>query len=120
MTKKLIWRLKEQPTSESLRELVSAGLLSKDEAREVLFSTNEEIERDAKSLEAEIKFLRELVDKLAKNQTASVVETIRYIEKPYQSYPWHNQYINWCNGHNSGLNSSGMNCTSNFATIVTF
>ena len=108
MTKKMIWRLKEQPSTESLRELVKDGLLTKDEAREILFSSREEDERDVESLQSEIKFLRDLVEKLSKSQTKTV-EIIREIEKPYYSRPWYRPYEFWCS-------SGGGLYATNFST----
>jgi hypothetical protein len=96
MTTKIIWRLKELPTSEMLRNLVKDGLLSKEEAREILFSSQEQNERDVESFKQEIKFLRELVDKMANNQ--KVVEIIREIERPYHVYPWYTPYQYYCGG----------------------
>jgi hypothetical protein len=93
MTKKIMWRLKEVPTSESLRELVKDGILNKDEAREILFSQEEQTDRTKESLEQEIKFLRELIDKLSTRQ--KVVEIIREVEKPYRIYPWYSPYATW-------------------------
>lgn len=108
MTNKIVWRLKEQPSSESLRELVKDGILTKEEAREILFSSETEENRDKKSLESEIKFLRELVDKLSSGRT-QILETIREVESPWRKYPWYNPYITWC-----------QNTASNFSDIKTF
>ena len=83
MTKKLVWRLSQKPTVLELTELLKGGIITKEEAKEVLFNQEDEVDRDKKSLESEIKFLRELVEKLSKNQTSTIIETIRYIEKPY-------------------------------------
>ena len=126
MTKKIIWRLKEQPTSEILRELVKDNILTKDEAREILFNLQEESERDNESFKQEIKFLRELVEKLSERQ--KVVTTIREIEVPiYRQYPWWKPYEIWCGGttwtYNASNDSSGMmgSITSqNFSDIKTF
>ena len=63
---KLNWRLSKLPTPDEVRELVKDKVITQDEAREILFSQETEEERDKNSLESEIKFLRELVDKLAK------------------------------------------------------
>jgi len=92
MTKKIIWRLKEQPTSKMLQELVSSGILNKNEAREILFNETEESERSIESLKQEIKFLRELIEKLANNQR--VVEVIKEIRHTYD-YPWCRPYYTW-------------------------
>lgn len=91
----LKWRLKEQPTTESLLVLVKDGLLSKDEAREILFSSQTEEDRDKKSLESEIKFLRELVQTLSSGSTTRLIEVMREVEKPWRQYPWYNPYLTW-------------------------
>lgn len=107
---KLVWRLKEQPTSENLRELVKDGILSKDEAREILFSSETEEDRDKESLKSEIKFLRELIEKLATHQ--KVVEVIRGVENPYwRRWDWYNPYIVWCDGASSGNLTIGTDST---------
>jgi hypothetical protein len=124
-TTKLIWRLKEIPTSENLREFVKDGILSKDEAREILF-TNEEIsDRDTESLKSEIKFLRELVEKLSQGRN-QIVDTIRIIEKPYKIYPWYGYYTTWSN--DSGkfytgtdlVDNGSFTSSSSFSSIRTF
>jgi len=128
MTKKLVWRLREQPTTKMLQELVSTAILTKDEAREILFSSETEEDRDKKSLQSEIKFLRELVEKLSKR--SEIVTTIREIEVPYRRYDWYNPYNNWCGGtvdytvghddttlvHDTGIGWSN----TTFANINTF
>lgn len=99
---KILWRLKEQPTSENLRELVKDGILSKDEAREILFSSETEETRDRKDLESEIKFLRELVEKLSQGQTTRIIETIREVERPWRRYGWYQPYYVWCTNTTGG------------------
>lgn len=96
MTKKIIWRLKETPTSEHLRELVKDGILSKDEAREILFSEVEPSERSVESLKEEIKFLRDLVMKLSHSNNTTIIETIREVQKPYIRWEWWHPYQYWC------------------------
>jgi polyhydroxyalkanoate synthesis regulator phasin len=123
MTKKIVWRLKEQPTAEMLRDLVASGILNKEEAREILFNLQEETERDNESLKQEIKFLRELVEKLASIQ--KVVEIIREIEKPYCPKPWYNPYKYWCANDNILLCTNGNDTADNtsftsFSSIKTF
>jgi len=123
MTKKLIWRLKEQPTSESLQGLVSTGLLTKDEAREILFNLQEEGERDIKSLEEEIKFLRDIIDKLSRNNYSGTITIIKEIEKPYSQRPWYGPYNSWSNSDLTTLCSntdSINNMPLSFNSIQTF
>lgn len=106
MTKKIIWRLANRPTPDEIIALQSSGLLTKEEAREILFNEQEDTARDAKSLESEIKFLRELVERLSKNKS-NIIETIRYIEKPYYGQRWYAPYATWCSSGTSGNYSNG-------------
>jgi len=138
MTKKLIWRLKEQPSTESLRGLVKDGLLTKEEAHEILFSVEEESRAGSgvetlqvENLKAEIKFLRELVEKLSNGSHSPVVTIIKEIEvqvPTYKRYPWYVPYVTWCANDsgqylNSGSSSSyplGLTGGGNFTNIKTF
>ena len=69
MTKKeeneLVWRLKELPSAEGVSRLVEQGIITADQAREILFSkpaqnTNEE----NRALKEQVQFLQGLVDRL--------------------------------------------------------
>ena len=117
MTKKIKWRLGDLPTPDELRGLVGDGLLTKEEAREILFSEEENTKRDEKSLEAEIKFLRELVERLSKNQQ-TVITTIREIERPYVRYPWYQPYQVWCSTSNVTNSASSINLLSSGSTAI--
>ena len=129
MTKheRVIWRLREQPSSESLRQLVKDNILTKDEAREILFSIETEDNRDKKSLESEVKFLRELVEKLS-NSKNQITTIIKEVEKPYYKWDWYRPYVVWC--QNSDMVSTGTlttdssnaitYTTDNFSNIKTF
>lgn len=128
MTKKLNWRLSKLPTPDEVRELVKDKIITQEEAREILFSSEEIEERDKKSLESEIKFLRELVDKLSKSRS-EIITTIREVEVPYRKYPWYNPYIIWCGGTSSGSytsenvdvnGSQTIDQNYNFSNIKTF
>jgi hypothetical protein len=95
--KKIIWRLSTRPTTEEVVKLLSCGVITKEESREILFTSVEEEERDKKSLESEIKFLRDLVEKLSKGSHDRIIETIREIRVPYYNQPWYQPYHVWCN-----------------------
>lgn len=95
MKTKLNWRLGKLPTSEEVRALVNDKLITNEEAREILFNTETDEERDKKSLESEIKFLRELVEKLSTNKNR-VVEVIRQYQPYYVHNPWYQPYTTWC------------------------
>lgn len=104
MTKKIVWRLANRPTPQEIVDLVSSGILAKEEAREILFTKEEDDisskkdSRDTESLESEIKFLRDLVQKLSSGSNTKIVEVIREVYKPYQQYYWYKPYEAWCSG----------------------
>lgn len=98
MTKKLVWRLGKLPSVEELLELVKDKIITQEEAKEVLFSQENKIERDTKSLEEEVKFLRALVSQLSQNDRTTIIETIRAVEPPWVRRPWYSFYNNWCTG----------------------
>jgi hypothetical protein len=50
MTTKLVWRLGKLPSPDEVRELVKDKIITQEEAREILFSQEDEIARDEKSL----------------------------------------------------------------------
>lgn len=90
--KKMAWRLKKLPTGDEIARLVEQKVITTQEARDILFSSKDE--RDTESLKSEIKFLRELVDKLSTRQT--IVETIREVPR-YRDFGWYRPYEVWCN-----------------------
>ena len=128
MTKKLIWRLSSLPSVVELRELVKDKIITQEEAREILFSSENQEDRDKKSLESEIKFLRELVETLSQNK-GQIVKVIREIETPWRDYPWYKPYVTWYNTDSSIItnttDSSGSYTLStasahDFSNIKTF
>jgi len=128
MKKKIIWRLKEQPTVESLQKLVENKILTKEEAREILFSSeniNEKDDRDIESLKSEVKFLRELVQKLA--ERSKIVSVMQEVTIPYRNDVWCQPYNTWCGTINdSGYYTTNSNTmisstsSDNFNSIATF
>ena len=98
MTKKekLKWRLSKLPTSDEVIRLLNEKLITKEEAKEILFTTESVEDRDKDSLQSEIKFLRELVEKLSEGKSDRIIETIRYVEKPYYRYGWYDPYKFYC------------------------
>lgn len=119
MTKKLKWRLGKLPTSDEVLELVKASLITKDEARNILFSQESEETIKDDALKAEIKFLRELIDKLASR--SEIITQIKYIEKQYQPWYWHQPYMVWCQAYNNlGTQTAlvGGSSLTNYSTNV--
>lgn len=111
MTKKLNWRLSKLPTPDEVRELVKDKIITQDEAREILFKTEDQQDRDKESLQSEVKFLRELVDKLANHSSYKIVEVIKEVYRPYQTWPWYGTYITWSSGVQNLDSSSGRGLT---------
>lgn len=120
MTKKITWRLGALPTPKELRGLVTDKLITKEEAREILFREEtipvEKDERDAKSYQSEITFLREIIQKLS-SSNKQTVEVFTLLHGGYRNYPWYQPYGYWANsaGITSGA-SSGAAVGSSFAT----
>lgn len=92
---KLIWRLTKLPTADELLKLVEAKIITNEEAKEVLFSEETQEDVEAKDLKAEIKFLKELVEQLSKNNQPKIIEVIREVHKPWRNYDWFQPYYNW-------------------------
>jgi len=125
MTKKLVWRFSEKPSTQSLRELVLSGILTKEEAKDILFNEVEESERTIESYQQEIKFLREIIDKLS-NRT-QIVEVIKEVYKPYLQWTWTQPYYSFttiptitCSGGGDTTFFTGTDTTTNFSNIQTF
>ena len=114
MTKKetLKWRLSKLPSSDEVISLVKDQIITKEEAKEILFSKESEEDRDKKSLESEIKFLRELIAKLSENRN-QIIEKIKYVEKPYYNYDWYKPYVYYCN------TGGGVNAVNHLSTSGT-
>jgi hypothetical protein len=117
-TTKLNWRLKTLPSVEELRDLVKDGVVTKEEAREILFSVEpvEEVDK-RKALEEEVLFLRSLVEKLSARIATRIVEVIRDVERRWQPYPFFKPYEVWCASNSSG-GSLTTNATYSNASVV--
>ncbi len=113
MTTKTKWRLKELPEPSEVALLLKEGIITKEEAREILISQETDDDRDKKSLQDEIKFLRDLVNSLSTRST--IVEQIRYIEKPYIRYDWWQPYQVYCS---TGANTTNAVYTASGSTTV--
>lgn len=93
MTKKLVWRLSDKPTSGDLREMVDAEILSKEEAHEILVRDSEQPDEDQMTaLKKEIEVLRELVLNLSRRDVGGSVTIIREHDKVWPRQPWYEPY----------------------------
>lgn len=105
MTTQLKWRLGKLPTPEEVTILLNQKIITKEEAREILFNEVDESKRDEESLKEEIKFLKELVSKLSSRY--QIVENIRYISPTYSNYPWYGPYMTYCASGANTLTTTG-------------
>lgn len=115
MTKKnLTWKLKEMPTGGELAELVDTGVISKEEAREIMFGSPENDKEKIEALEKLVDFLQDLVKEMSKNKSDPVyipyVKTLEYRPTPYWDKYWMNTEKVLCE---SGLNVSTTTTTKN-------
>lgn len=107
MTTQLKWRLSKLPSVDELLKLVSDKIITQEEAKEVLFNKETEVDRDIESYKAEIKFLRDLVDNLSKNNRQTLLTEIRYVERqPYHNSDWFKPYTVLCNAMSSGFSGN--------------
>ena len=119
MTKNLTWRLSKLPTVEELQQLVKDKIITKEEAKDVLFKDKEK--EDVTKLEAlkeEIKFLKELVQKLADNDRAIIIKQIKIVKTPYYLDPWYRPYQQWVNGSGSTCSTSSGSGTATLGVVT--
>lgn len=103
MTTQLKWRLSKLPTVDELLKLVSDKIITQEEAKEILFNKETESERDIESYKQEIKFLKEVIEKLgSRNQ---IVEVVREYVPHYINTPFIQPYGIWCGS--SGITAGG-------------
>lgn len=92
----LIWRLKERPSAEGVSTLVAQGVISTDEARELLFSKKEEKDtsEENRALKEQIKFLQGLVETLTRQRSTTTYVPYAYTVKTPSRY-WDDIGV-WC------------------------
>ena len=124
MTKELIWRLGKLPTPQEVSTLINDKVITKDEARDILFRTEEVEEEKPEDLKAQVKFLKEVIEKLSNKDYTRVKEIIVEYKPSYSGVYWYGPYNGWattCQGA-SGLVITGGNSTttgvSTYATVT--
>jgi len=108
---KLKWNFKELPSGGDVAKLVEQGIITKQEAREMVVRENKEIKVETNELDeikTQLAALTDLVNELAKKQPTinywPIIERYRYVETwPVRPY-W---YASMCsNANNRGLTST--------------
>lgn len=122
MTTKIKWRLGKLPTPDEVMLLQKQSILTKEEAREILFSLENDEDRDNKSLQDEIVFLRTLVKSLADSKTiATHIYTLPNEYKPWHIQPWYPQYTAFCAATDSSqaqaFGKSTLTCTPGTSAV---
>lgn len=117
MTKKtsLNWRLTDLPTVGEVTDLVNSEVITKDEARDILFSEKDKTSVDNEQIKAykeQIEFLQGLVNKLSQNNVNRFIGYTYTFTTP-KSY-WLNTWqdsVRLCNtnGSSSIMSSTGNN-----------
>lgn len=79
----LVWRLPSKLTLDDIQKMIELKIISPEEAKELTFNSSDDNEK-VKALEEQVKFLKELVDKLS-TQSPQVIW--RYVETYRPSYP---------------------------------
>lgn len=87
MKKNLTWKLNDLPTAGHLADLVKSEVISKDEAREIMFGNTENDKDKIEALEKLVEFLQGLVKDLTKNkQTFVPYERTIYVDRSIRPY----------------------------------
>lgn len=95
------WRLPELPTASEVADLVDSGIITKEEAREILFKTGQDNKKEVEALTEEIMFLRKLVDTLA-NKNSGYSAVWHYYDTYTPTYlKWYKKYEPVMLGYNS-------------------
>lgn len=107
MTKKLNWRLSELPNASEVADLVEQEVITKEEARDILFKTDEQHNKDeeVKSLKEQVKFMEKVVDALTRNKHTTITYT--------PSYP---KYWSWTGGTSTLFSNSATIGSNGIAT----
>lgn len=105
----LNWRLKDLPDAVDVAELVDKKVITPEEARQLLFNEGKDEGKKIKELEEEVKFLRELCDKLAAKSNGWTT-VIKEIQKYTPHYPvWYTSYQNVSEPASFTINSATSN-----------
>lgn len=116
MTKKqLNWRLKDLPDAVDVAELVDKKVITPEEARQLLFNEGKDEGKKFNELEEEVRFLRELCDKLAAKTSGGWTTVVHEYRDYSPKYPtWYRSYGTVINA----INTTGfINTTTGTSTI---
>jgi len=92
----LQWRLKDLPKIDEVEGLVKAGIISKDEAREIFFKDNEKTTPadELQEIKDELAIIRALV---TARDTKTIIREIQQVPTYIYNTPWYRPYVTYCN-----------------------
>lgn len=103
MKEKLKWRFTKLPTSEEVRDLVKDKIISAEEAKEILFTSETDESRDIESYKQEIKFLKEVIEKLGDRST--IIQVVKEYVPHYITQPFYQPYWTYSTCTTTGAGS---------------
>lgn len=113
--KRLVWKLKDKPSAEGVAMLVEHGVLSKEEAREIILREVTEDTDEVKALKEMVETLQEMVRDLLSRPNIQLVPYTKVIEVPRRLTPYWERY--WTAGSTAGdmvnMSSSSSGTTGN-------
>ena len=90
---KLIWKMKDLPTADSVGKLVDVGVITANEARSILFKEVTKDSDEVEALKEMVKSLQEMVtDLLSRQNNVTLVPYTKIVEVPSRSTPYWNKY----------------------------
>jgi hypothetical protein len=122
MTTQLKWRLTKLPTVDEITTLLKEKIISQEEAKDILFNKETETDRDIESYKQEIKFLKEVIEKLGDRK--AIIQVVKEYVPHYISQPFYEPYWTYTTTGTSGtmyLDCSGNSTTSSncsFSSII--
>lgn len=109
----LTWKLKDMPSAGELANLVNSEVITRDEAREIMFGNADDDKAKIEALEKMVEFLQGLVENLSKNKTTTYIpyERTVYIDRTVRPY-----WDRYWSGTEKVLVNNGMTLTSTLNT----
>lgn len=112
--KNLTWKLNELPNAGELADLVDSGVITKEEARDIMFGNPESDKDKIEALEKLVEFLQGLVKDLTKNkQTFVPYERTVYVDRTIRPY-FERYYLST----SKALGTGGLTFTANNSGTV--
>lgn len=103
--KKLTWKLKELPTADSIGRLVDTGVITPQEARDILFKEEEKQSDEVEALKEMVNTLQEMVkDLMNRDQRVNFAPYTRVIEVPRRHEPYWEKV--WCDTSGTTLTAT--------------